>query len=132
MVNPGGPESSLEAFLQAEMAEDASSLSVVRYLYPGHCCKHPDKDDMSFSSCTRRDVQDHEVGKSIVRPSMVRGMSTHVATVVQEGSAWLQPPASQILLKHIKFNQSWGIWFNQSWGIWPERNCSKLPDDTDV
>ena len=86
-MDPGGAGSSLEAFLQAEMAEEASSLSIVCYVYPGRCCKHSDMSDMDFSSCTRWDAQDHQVGKSIVRPSMVRGMSTHVATVVQEGSA---------------------------------------------
>ena len=33
LVNPGGPASSLEAFLRAEMAEEASVLSVKRYLF---------------------------------------------------------------------------------------------------
>ena len=32
LVNPGGPASSLEAFLRAEMAEEASVLSVKRYI----------------------------------------------------------------------------------------------------
>ena len=101
-----------------------SSLRSRRFMYPVHCCKHAVKGDMDFNGCSRRDAQDHHVGKSVVRPSMVRGMSTHQATAVREGSAWLRPPATQILLKHLKFSSSWGQW--------PEHNCSKLPDDNEM
>ena len=106
------------------LTASCSSLGTRRFMYPGHCCKHAVKGDMDFNGCTRRDAQDNEVGKSVLRPSKVRGMSTHHATVVLKGSTWLRPPPSQILLKHVKFSKSWGYW--------PEHNCSKLPDDDDM
>ena len=123
-IRDQGPEQPLEAFLDAQMPKQASVMSILRFMYPKRCCQHTAAGAIDYTTCTKRDELDHHVGKSIVRPALVKGMSTHQATAVQAGTQWFQPPPEQILLKHVKLTHSWGLW--------SVIDCALLVDDSNI